>query len=723
MHYRYGSDSRPEQLRLIEGVLERNAVGRIHGELVGTFEDGVAAYTGSSHALAVASGTIAIERALAAVGVAREHEVVVPEFAWVSVGGAVAALGAKVVVAPSGSGLAPTWDDIRPLLTSATGAVVVAHMRGVPALDIAVIAAELRARGIPLVEDCSQAWGVRLDGRHVGTWGQAATFSTQDYKLLATGEGGFVLTDDDDVALAVGRACGNPMDPVDLAQWAGNARMTELQAAIGIPQLAGLEDLVGRLRALQVEMVGLLGTLPEVERVVPDERGLTARDGRSNGTWAGLWASDAASAVHVAERLWAARVPATIGGAPDDRHWSTGWPVRVAESRLDPSRWIEVPVPDTTPGEREVLLERLAAATGSERRTGVAPRTSRPAAPAVPVAIVGCGVVSRYYGRTLASADIRVVACADSDADRAAERASQFGAAVQTVEEVAANDEIELVLNLTPPQQHAPLTRMFLEAGKGVYSEKPLALSASDAAALVELAAKHGLPLACAPETVFDARWNPLVRLLHEGLIGEPTGASVDMVGNPAAWHPRPETFYGPGGGPLWDLGPYGLTALMLLFGPISVVTGRARSGPSRQSEVPTDVRVLLEFPSGVNATMALSYDRPAPFGPPLAVAGATGVARFTGSGVWEDDGELQVCPMEGEPWTTIPVEPNAIRGRGQGVIDLVDAMADNRRPRVDAESALHVVEVIEAIERSCAVGETVAVDLQRATTVARALR
>jgi dTDP-4-amino-4,6-dideoxygalactose transaminase len=361
--YRYASASREDQLGYIQAALERGTLSRLEGRLVDAFESSVARYTGSRRAVAVSSGTAAIQLALASFGVKPGDEIVVPEFSWVSVGGAAAAVGAKVVVAPCQRGLASCWQDIEPLVRPTTAAVVVAHMRGVPALDIGCIADQLEVRGIPLLEDCSQAWGVHLDGRHVGRYGNAGVFSTQEFKLVATGEGGFVITDDDELTDSVNQAAGNPTTSV-VGHWAGNARMTELQAAVGLPQLDRLENLIERLIALQSEMLDCLARADGVEQVVPVEAELASRRGRSNGTWVGLWASDAMTARHLAKRLRAAGLAASVGG-DTDRHWSEAWPVRVREPLVDPRLWVELPIPDIASRQRDMVLHAAATAVGS----------------------------------------------------------------------------------------------------------------------------------------------------------------------------------------------------------------------------------------------------------------------------------------------------------------------------------------------------------------------
>jgi len=699
--YRYASASREDQLGYIRAAFERGTLSRLDGSLVEDFESSVASYTGARRAVAVSSGTAAIQLAFASFGVKPGDEIVVPEFSWVSVGGAAAAVGAKVVVAPCRRGLAPCWLDIEPLVRPTTAAVVVAHMRGVPALDIGSIADQLRARGIPLLEDCSQAWGVRLDGRHVGRYGNAGVFSTQEYKLVATGEGGFVISDDDELTDAVSRAAGNATTSV-VGDWAGNARMTELQAAVGLPQLERLENLIERLVALQSAMLECLARADGVEQVVPVEAEIAARRGRSNGTWVGLWARDAVTARHLATRLRTAGLAASVVGGTD-RHWSEAWPVRVREPLVDARQWVELPVPDIPSRHRDTVLHALATAVGVRLPARTQPSRKH----SIGLAVVGCGVASSQYLPTLLESGVPIVACVDSDETRADELAARSGGRRATLHDMLCNPQVTAVLNLTPPTLHALITRASLEAHKAVYSEKPLATSAEDAAALVAFAEQEGVALACGPETALDPRWAQLTKVIEDGRIGEPTGAQVNLASNPVAWHPRPEFFYRPGGGPLWDLGPYGLTALILLFGPIARVFARARHDPppSRSSPpdppaVPTEVTVLVDLHAGQSATMTLTYGRDVIVAPPLTVFGTQGIVRFSGSGL-DCNGELFMRRRSGA-WTTIPThdEPR-MNGRGLGVIEFLDALSTGRPPRASATVGLRVVETIEAIERS----------------------
>ena len=179
-------------------------------------------------------------------------------------------------------------------------------------------------------------------------------------------------------------------------------------------------------------------------------------------------------------------------------------------------------------------------------------------------------------------------------------------------------------------------------------------------------------------------------------------------MSHPADWHPRPDFLYEAGGGPLWDLAPYGLTALTMLFGPVTSAVAHANAPRSGDGLVPTDVTALLDFEAGSSATISVSYDRGIAVAPPLGIFGTTGAARFTGSGL-AYDGKLQVCRGEGHPWTTMLVEHRPVV-RGFGVVDLVDALAQGRPPRMDVATAVHVVEVIEALERSSVTGEPVAI-------------
>ncbi len=199
------------------------------------------------------------------------------------------------------------------------------------------------------------------------------------------------------------------------------------------------------------------------------------------------------------------------------------------------------------------------------------------------VGIVGCGVISRHYAQNARAFDsFEIVACADVDLSAAESLAAEHDLPVATVDELIADPAIDIVLNLTPPAVHVAVIRKALAAGKHVYSEKPLATTSAEAAELVALAGEHGLRLACAPDVFLGGAYQAARGLLDEGAIGEPLSVSAAMlVGSQATWHPNPDIFFADGAGPLLDMGPYYLSTIVALLGPVdrSARRGAVRGG------------------------------------------------------------------------------------------------------------------------------------------------
>jgi predicted dehydrogenase len=249
----------------------------------------------------------------------------------------------------------------------------------------------------------------------------------------------------------------------------------------------------------------------------------------------------------------------------------------------------------------------------SRRRTGVG--------------IVGVGVISAEYVRTLQSApDLEVRFLAARQPSRARARAEELGVpAFGTYDELLRDASIEVVVNLTVPQVHAEITEQALDSGRHVYSEKPLALAGGDGRRLVDLAASRGLRLGCAPDTFLGVGLQTALRTIRSGEIGTPRSAFANFqYGGPNLWHPNPEFLFQPGGGPLMDIGPYHLTALVQVFGAVARVSAQAiasaatrviaegpRAGEVFAVEVPTHVAALYEFEHGGVANVVLSFDAP----------------------------------------------------------------------------------------------------------------
>ena len=199
---------------------------------------------------------------------------------------------------------------------------------------------------------------------------------------------------------------------------------------------------------------------------------------------------------------------------------------------------------------------------------------------AVKVGIIGCGAISAAYLKNgKGFHDIEIVAVADLDIKRAKERAAEFEIKKAcTVKQLLADKKIEIVINLTIPKAHASVAMQALEAGKSVYNEKPLAVERKEAAEMLALAKKKGLLVGGAPDTFLGGGHHTCRKLIDDGWIGEPIAANAFMMSHGhESWHPDPEFYYEKGGGPMFDMGPYYLTALVNMIGPVEKVSGCTR--------------------------------------------------------------------------------------------------------------------------------------------------
>ncbi|WP_129843222.1 Gfo/Idh/MocA family oxidoreductase [Streptomyces sp. RFCAC02] len=336
----------------------------------------------------------------------------------------------------------------------------------------------------------------------------------------------------------------------------------------------------------------------------------------------------------------------------------------------------------------------------------------------VGVAIVGAGVISGEYLRTLGSfPDVRVLAVADLDPDRAAAAAREHGVPVAGgVDAALAVPEVEIVVNLTVPVAHAEVALAALRAGKHVYGEKPLTATPAEGEAVLAEAAERGLRVGGAPDTFLGAGVQSALRAVREGRIGTPVAAytATQSLG-PEGWHPDPAFFYQPGGGPLFDIGPYYLTALTALFGPVSGVMataarGRATravgSGPKAGQEfpvnVPTHVSALLEFASGPRANSTFSFDSSLPR-TVIEITGSEGTLAVPDPNTF--GGPLRILPNGADDWTELPVE-GATAGRGLGVLEMARALRAGDPHRASGTLALHVLRTMTAIAESAESGE-----------------
>lgn len=329
------------------------------------------------------------------------------------------------------------------------------------------------------------------------------------------------------------------------------------------------------------------------------------------------------------------------------------------------------------------------------------------------VGVVGCGLIgSRYVQDAQAFTSWQPVACADLDADCARALAEKHGLRALGVDELIGDDTVDLVLNLTPPKVHASVIRAALAAGKHAYTEKPLAATAHEARELVADAAKRGVRLGCAPDTFLGSAYQTGRRLVEEGAIGRPLGAAATMlVGGPHSWHPNADMFYGPGGGPLLDIAPYYLTALVSMLGPISSVAAfaetptpshtlgvGARAGETIAVEVPTHAAVALRLASGALATLTVSFEAIGQYVSGLVVYGSEGSLALPDANDFGGD----VILRRGRSEEAVQYDSRAAREtRGLGLEELADALRAGRPHRASGELALHVLEAAEAAVRS----------------------
>lgn len=355
------------------------------------------------------------------------------------------------------------------------------------------------------------------------------------------------------------------------------------------------------------------------------------------------------------------------------------------------------------------------------------------------VGLIGCGRISDIYLQTLAGVPgLEVVSCSSLDIDESRAKAAQHGIprACQ-VNEVIEDKTIDCILNLTIPTAHAEITRRALNAGKHVYSEKPFVTELKDGYELLELSKSRRLKLGIAPDTFLGGRWQTVRRLIDEGVIGRPTGimAHVGTHGT-ERHHPNPDFYYGIGGGPLLDLGPYYLTAMVFCLGPISRVSGisnRAfdrrqiengpRNGEWMNVEVDTHTLSLLEFSSGAIGSLTASFDVWDSEAPRFEIYGTEGVitipdpnpvhgANIFHGPVWVRTRETTRWPYQPPPggrdeWQLIENKHGFNRdSRGIGLVDLAIAVRDDRSVRANGDLAFHVFEVMDSINQATREGK-----------------
>ncbi|HZZ41869.1 MAG TPA: Gfo/Idh/MocA family oxidoreductase [Tepidisphaeraceae bacterium] len=331
----------------------------------------------------------------------------------------------------------------------------------------------------------------------------------------------------------------------------------------------------------------------------------------------------------------------------------------------------------------------------------------------VKVGVVGCGAISNAYFNGAKNFPIlEMAAVADLDMDRARAKAAEHGVArACTVEELLGDPGIEIVLNLTVPQAHVPVALAALSAGKHTYAEKPLGVDRQGGREVLELAKKKGLRVGCAPDTVLGSGLQTARKLVDDGVIGRPVGFTALMLSpGHESWHPSPEFYYRAGGGPMFDMGPYYLTALLNLFGPVRRVMGMASiaiaertitSEPKRGKkiavETPDHVMGLMEFENGVSgalltsfATKFKTYDEKQP----ITVYGSEGTIRVPDPNMF--DGPVHVKTVGDADWREAPAAFATGYSRATGLADMAYAIRSGRKMRCDVSQAFVVLDLMQ---------------------------
>ena len=338
------------------------------------------------------------------------------------------------------------------------------------------------------------------------------------------------------------------------------------------------------------------------------------------------------------------------------------------------------------------------------------------------VGMVGVGCISRIYLENFRDMfrDVELVAVCDLIRERAEKAQADYGVPkiYDTMEELFADPEIEIVLNLTRPYQHYAVSKGALLAGKHVYCEKPLAANLAEGRELVALAEERGLWLGGAPDTFMGGAIQTCRKLIDGGLIGEIIGGRCAMLNHGMEmWHPDPDFYYQPAGGPLFDMGPYYITALLNLIGevkevyayaqksyPTRLITSKPHEGEIIEVNTPTHIESILSFTSGAHVSLATSFDVYSSRQTNIEIYGTKGTLYvpdpnwFAGDAIFYDGEKKEEIKF--------PVEfPYTLNCRCLGLDDMAAAIEQGRPGRTTYRQTLHVLEVMDGALQSAASG------------------
>jgi predicted dehydrogenase len=328
------------------------------------------------------------------------------------------------------------------------------------------------------------------------------------------------------------------------------------------------------------------------------------------------------------------------------------------------------------------------------------------------VGVIGCGAIcAQYFKMARLFPILEMAACADLEPDRARARADEFGIPrALSVEQLLADPEVDVVLNLTVPRAHASINVAAIEHGKHVFCEKPLGIDRGEGRRTLEAARAKGVRVGCAPDTFLGAGLQTARKVIDDGDIGRPVAfTAFFMGGGHEAWHANPEFFYEPGGGPMLDMGPYYVTALLNLLGPVRRITGSSQIAiPERiitsQPKAGKKIRVetddlicgTMEFENGAAGTIITSFATKHPVHDrafPITVWGTEGTLRVPDPNTF--DGAVQVRGAADEDWREVPHAFLKGYGRAVGLADMAHALRSRRPHRASGEQAYAALDLM----------------------------
>jgi predicted dehydrogenase len=342
--------------------------------------------------------------------------------------------------------------------------------------------------------------------------------------------------------------------------------------------------------------------------------------------------------------------------------------------------------------------------------------------PPVRIGVVGCGAISgAYLGMAKNFSVVEIAAVADLDPDRARAKAREFGVPrAVSVDDLLRDPSIELVLNLTVPKAHASVALAALEAGKHTYAEKPLGIDRDEGQRVIDLAKARGLRVGCAPDTFMGAGIQTARRLIEQGAIGRPVAFTAFMMGRGhESWHPSPEFYYEVGGGPMFDMGPYYLTALLQMLGPVRRVTGSAtiaipervitsqpKHGQRITVHTPDHVCGTVEFESGASGVIVQTFATMHPQHDgrqPITIYGTDGTLKVPDPNTF--DGPVSIAGAGDKTFSDVPPPFKTGYGRSVGLADMAHAIRSGRPMRASGEQAMAVLDLMAGFLDSARTG------------------